>query len=51
VDECQPLMMGSCHVGHDCTVGNNNVLSNHTLLVSILVAPKLACQAPAPDIA
>lgn len=28
------LIMGSCHIGHDCTVGDGNTLSNHSLLVS-----------------
>lgn len=29
------LLMGSCHIGHDCVVGNGNTISNHSLLVSI----------------
>ena len=28
------LLQGSCHIGHDCAVGDGNILSNHTLLVS-----------------
>ena len=28
------LLQGSCHVGHDCAVGDGNTLSNHSLLVS-----------------
>lgn len=26
------LIMGSCHVAHDCKVGNNNIFANGTLL-------------------
>ncbi|KAJ4958323.1 hypothetical protein NE237_025434 [Protea cynaroides] len=26
------LIMGSCHVAHDCKVGNNNIFANSTLL-------------------
>ncbi|CAO2842125.1 unnamed protein product [Amaranthus hypochondriacus] len=26
------LIMGSCHVAHDCKIGNNNILANSTLL-------------------
>ncbi|KAJ7567658.1 hypothetical protein O6H91_01G001100 [Diphasiastrum complanatum] len=26
------LIMGSCHVAHDCKLGNNNILANGTLL-------------------
>lgn len=24
--------MGSCHIAHDCKIGNNNVFANNTLL-------------------
>ncbi|KAG5058998.1 hypothetical protein JHK87_000027 [Glycine soja] len=24
--------MGSCHITHDCKIGNNNILANNTLL-------------------
>ncbi|XVF88730.1 hypothetical protein PTKIN_Ptkin19aG0074100 [Pterospermum kingtungense] len=26
------LIMGSCHVAHDCKIGNNNIVANNTLL-------------------
>lgn len=26
------LIMGSCHIAHDCKVGHNNILANNTLL-------------------
>ena len=26
------LIMGSCHIAHDCKLGNNNILANGTLL-------------------
>ncbi|KAK4479083.1 hypothetical protein RD792_014594, partial [Penstemon davidsonii] len=26
------LIMGSCHIAHDCKVGNSNIFANHTLL-------------------
>ncbi|GFP93345.1 probable acyl-[acyl-carrier-protein]--UDP-n-acetylglucosamine o-acyltransferase mitochondrial [Phtheirospermum japonicum] len=26
------LIMGSCHIAHDCKVGNNNIFANNTLL-------------------
>ena len=25
------LIMGSCHVAHDCKIGNNNMFANSTL--------------------
>lgn len=29
--------MGSCHIAHDCKVGNNNILANSTLLAGHVV--------------
>lgn len=26
------LIMGSCHIAHDCKLGNNNIFANNTLL-------------------
>ncbi|KAL2666339.1 hypothetical protein AAZX31_01G002900 [Glycine max] len=26
------FIMGSCHITHDCKIGNNNILANNTLL-------------------
>ncbi|WVZ15598.1 hypothetical protein V8G54_013164 [Vigna mungo] len=26
------LIMGSCHIAHDCKIGNNNIFANNTLL-------------------
>ncbi len=26
------LIMGSCHIAHDCKLGNHNILANATLL-------------------
>ncbi|KAK8929060.1 hypothetical protein KSP39_PZI017217 [Platanthera zijinensis] len=31
------LIMGSCHIAHDCKVGNNNILANNTLLAGHVV--------------
>jgi acyl-[acyl carrier protein]--UDP-N-acetylglucosamine O-acyltransferase len=36
--------MGSCHIAHDCKVGNNNIFANNTLLaghVMVEVSPGL----------
>lgn len=29
--------MGSCHIAHDCKVGNNNIFANNTLLAGHVV--------------
>lgn len=29
--------MGSCHIAHDCKIGNNNSLANNTLLAGHVV--------------
>jgi hypothetical protein len=26
------LIMGACHIAHDCKIGNNNIFANSTLL-------------------
>lgn len=26
------LIMGSCHIAHDCKIGDNNIFANNTLL-------------------
>ena len=26
------LIMGSCHIAHDCKMGNHNIFANNTLL-------------------
>jgi UDP-N-acetylglucosamine acyltransferase len=26
------LVMGSCHIAHDCKLGNHNILANGTLI-------------------
>ncbi|KAL6554971.1 hypothetical protein OROGR_006229 [Orobanche gracilis] len=31
IGDCN-LIMGSCHIAHDCKVGNNNIFANNTLL-------------------
>lgn len=31
------LIMGSCHIAHDCKVGNNNILANNTLVAGHVV--------------
>ncbi|CAK7352668.1 unnamed protein product [Dovyalis caffra] len=31
------LIMGSCHIAHDCNIGNNNIFSNNTLLAGHVV--------------
>lgn len=41
------LVMGSCHIAHDCKVGSNNILANNTLLaghVVVEVSPLLMSQ-------
>lgn len=36
------LVMGSCHIAHDCKVGNNNILANNTLLAGHVVVEDYA---------
>ncbi|CAK9144114.1 unnamed protein product [Ilex paraguariensis] len=36
------LIMGSCHVAHDCQVGNNNIFANNTLLAGHVVVEDYA---------
>lgn len=31
------LIMGSCHVAHDCIIGNKNIMANGTLLAGHVV--------------
>lgn len=31
------LIMGSCHIAHDCKVGNYNIFANNTLLAGHVV--------------
>ncbi|XP_024458646.2 probable acyl-[acyl-carrier-protein]--UDP-N-acetylglucosamine O-acyltransferase, mitochondrial isoform X3 [Populus trichocarpa] len=31
------LIMGSCHIAHDCNIGNNNIFANNTLLAGHVV--------------
>lgn len=31
------LIMGSCHIAHDCKIGNNNILANGTLLAGHVI--------------
>ncbi|KAL6974526.1 acyl-[acyl-carrier-protein]--UDP-N-acetylglucosamine O-acyltransferase [Sarracenia purpurea var. burkii] len=31
------LIMGGCHIAHDCEVGNNNIFANNTLLAGHVV--------------
>ncbi|XVE54110.1 hypothetical protein DITRI_Ditri03aG0055300 [Diplodiscus trichospermus] len=31
------LIMGSCHVAHDCKIGNNNIFANNTLLAGHVI--------------
>lgn len=31
------LIMGSCHIAHDCKVGNNNIFANNTLFAGHIV--------------
>ncbi|XP_050217934.1 probable acyl-[acyl-carrier-protein]--UDP-N-acetylglucosamine O-acyltransferase, mitochondrial isoform X2 [Mercurialis annua] len=31
------LIMGSCHIAHDCSIGNNNIFANGTLLAGHVV--------------
>ena len=31
------LIMGSCHIAHDCKIGSNNILANNTLLAGHVV--------------
>ncbi|GMH03398.1 hypothetical protein Nepgr_005237 [Nepenthes gracilis] len=34
---CNNLIMGSCHVAHDCKVGDSNIFANNTLLAGHVV--------------
>ncbi|XP_058215474.1 probable acyl-[acyl-carrier-protein]--UDP-N-acetylglucosamine O-acyltransferase, mitochondrial isoform X1 [Rhododendron vialii] len=36
------LVMGSCHIAHDCKVGSNNILANNTLLAGHVVVEDYA---------
>lgn len=36
------LIMGSCHIAHDCKVGNNNIFANNTLLAGHVVVEDYA---------
>ncbi|XP_025700797.1 probable acyl-[acyl-carrier-protein]--UDP-N-acetylglucosamine O-acyltransferase, mitochondrial isoform X3 [Arachis hypogaea] len=36
IGDCN-LIMGSCHIAHDCKIGNNNILANNTLLAGHVV--------------
>ena len=29
--------MGSCHIAHDCKIGNNNIFANNTLFAGHVV--------------
>lgn len=31
------LIMGSCHIAHDCKIGNNNIFANSTLLAGHVI--------------
>lgn len=31
------LIMGSCHIAHDCKIGSNNIFSNNTLLAGHVI--------------
>lgn len=31
------LIMGTCHVAHDCKIGNNNIFANNTLLAGHVI--------------
>lgn len=31
------LIMGSCHIAHDCKVGNSNIFANNSLLAGHVV--------------
>ncbi|KAK4415652.1 putative acyl-[acyl-carrier-protein]--UDP-N-acetylglucosamine O-acyltransferase, mitochondrial [Sesamum alatum] len=31
------LIMGSCHIAHDCKVGNNNIFANNTLMAGHVI--------------
>ncbi|XP_020099211.1 probable acyl-[acyl-carrier-protein]--UDP-N-acetylglucosamine O-acyltransferase, mitochondrial isoform X4 [Ananas comosus] len=36
------LIMGSCHIAHDCKIGNNNIFANNTLLAGHVVVEDYA---------
>lgn len=36
------LIMGSCHIAHDCKLGNNNIFANNTLLAGHVVVEDYA---------
>lgn len=35
--------MGSCHIAHDCKVGNNNIFANNTLFGGHVVVEVRHC--------
>ncbi len=41
------LIMGSCHIAHDCRLGNHNILANGTLLGGHVMVK--VCQIETPD--
>ncbi|OMO67336.1 hypothetical protein CCACVL1_20610 [Corchorus capsularis] len=36
------LIMGSCHIAHDCKIGNNNIFANSTLLAGHVIVEDYA---------
>ncbi|KAJ0673457.1 putative acyl-[acyl-carrier-protein]--UDP-N-acetylglucosamine O-acyltransferase [Helianthus annuus] len=38
------LIMGSCHIAHDCKVGSNNIFANNTLLAGHVVVERVKQQ-------
>lgn len=36
------LLMGGCHVAHDCHVGHRNIMANNTLLAGHVQARRIA---------
>ncbi|CAN1191457.1 Probable acyl-[acyl-carrier-protein]--UDP-N-acetylglucosamine O-acyltransferase, mitochondrial [Linum perenne] len=41
------MIMGSCHIAHDCNIGNHNILANNTLLAGYVVVEDYAHTASA----
>ncbi|CAN0901362.1 Probable acyl-[acyl-carrier-protein]--UDP-N-acetylglucosamine O-acyltransferase, mitochondrial [Linum grandiflorum] len=38
------LIMGSCHIAHDCNIGNHNIFANNTLLAGHVVVEWYTCR-------
>lgn len=38
------LIMGTCHIAHDCKIGDNNIFANNTLLAGHVEVEVSSCE-------